>query len=164
MRTAHVHLEQFNQLFTLDEREETKLKDAKSRIPLSIADLQTLGQALVKAFKTDLPAKEADQARLARLRHAVSNELSQACMNKLWEENFVTNALQDQLARKNEQLAVVEEKSTIQSNLVAVSKRRQNMAEKELARLTERNEYLSKEVEDYATSLKDQMQLRSDVV
>ena len=43
MRTAHVHLEQFNQLFTLDEREETKLKDAKSRIPLSIADLQTLG-------------------------------------------------------------------------------------------------------------------------
>ena len=38
------------------------------------------------------------------------------------------------------------------------------MAEKELARLTERNEYLSKEVEDYATSLKDQMQLRSDVV
>ena len=45
-----------------------------------------------------------------------------------------------------------------------MSKRRQNMAEKELARLTERNEYLSKEVEDYATSLKDQMQLRSDVV
>ena len=95
MRTAHVHLEQFNQLFTLDEREETKLKDAKSRIPLSIADLQTLGQALIKAFKTDLPAKETDQTRLARLRHAVSNELSQACMNKLWEENFVTNALQD---------------------------------------------------------------------
>ena len=76
-------------------------------------------------------------------------------MNKLWEENFVTNALQDQLARKNEQLAVVEEKSTIQSNLVAVSKRRQNMAEKEVARLTERNEFLTKEVEDYATSLKD---------
>jgi len=38
------------------------------------------------------------------------------------------------------------------------------MAEKELARLTERNEYLSKEVEDYSTSLKDKMQLRSDVV
>ena len=45
-------------------------------------------------------------------------------MNKLWEENFVTNALQDQLARKTEQLSVVEEKSAIQSNLVAVSKRR----------------------------------------
>ena len=39
MRTALVHLEQFNQLFTLDEREETKLKDAASRIPLSLADL-----------------------------------------------------------------------------------------------------------------------------
>ena len=76
-------------------------------------------------------------------------------MNKLWEENFVTNALQDQLARKTEQLSVVEEKSAIQSNLVAVSKRRQNMAEKELARLTERNEFLSKEVQDYASALKD---------
>ena len=43
MRTALVHLEQFNQLFTLDEREETKLLDASARIPLSIADLQTLG-------------------------------------------------------------------------------------------------------------------------
>ena len=78
-------------------------------------------------------------------------------MNKLWEENFVTNALQDQLARKTEQLSVVEEKSGIQSSLVAVSKRRQNMAEKELARLTERNEFLSKEVQDYASALKDQM-------
>ena len=85
-------------------------------------------------------------------------------MNKLWEENFVTNALQDQLARKTEQLSVVEEKSGIQSSLVAVSKRRQNMAEKELARLTERNEFLSKEVQDYASALKDQMQLRTDVV
>ena len=48
--------------------------------------------------------------------------------------------------------------------MVAVSKRRQNMAEKELARLTERNEFLSKEVQDYASALKDQMQLRTDVV
>ena len=38
------------------------------------------------------------------------------------------------------------------------------MAEKELTRLTERNEFLSKEVENYASSLKDQMQLRSDVL
>ena len=38
------------------------------------------------------------------------------------------------------------------------------MAEKELARLTERNEFLSKEVQDYASALKDQMQLRTDVV
>ena len=76
-------------------------------------------------------------------------------MNKLWEENFVTNALQNKLSLKTEQLRVAEEKSQIQSNLVAVSKRRQNMAEKELVRLTERNLFLSKEVEDYSTTLKD---------
>ena len=52
------------------------MKDASSRIPLSLADLQTLGQALVKTFKTDLPGKEVEQVRQARLRHAVSNELS----------------------------------------------------------------------------------------
>ena len=72
MRTALVHLEQFNQLFTLDEREETKLKDPSSRIPMSIADLQTLGQALMKAFKTDLTEKMNDPVKQARLRHAVS--------------------------------------------------------------------------------------------
>ena len=66
---------------------------------------------------------------LALLRHAVSKELSMACMNKLWEENFVANALQNKLALKTEQLLVAEEKSQIQSNLVAVSKRRQNKAE-----------------------------------
>lgn len=52
----------------------------------------------------------------------------------------------------------------MQGNLVAVSKRRQNIAEKELSRLKERSEFLSKEVEDYSTSLKDQMQLRDDVL
>ena len=62
---------------------------------MSIADLQTLGQALIKAFKTDLEGKDFEQVNQARLRHAVSNELSQACMNKLWEENFVTNELQN---------------------------------------------------------------------
>lgn len=72
MRTALVHLEQFNQLFTLDEREETKLKDPSSRIPMSIADLQTLGQALMKAFKTDLTEKMNDPVKQANLRHAVS--------------------------------------------------------------------------------------------
>ena len=65
---------------------------------------------------------------------------------------------------KTEQLAVAEEKSIIQGNLVAVSKRRQNMAEKELARLTERNTFLSKEVQDYASSLKDHLQLREEVL
>ena len=47
-------------------------------------------------------------------------------MNKLWEENFVANALQNKLSLKTEQLRVADEKSSIQSNLVAVSKRRQN--------------------------------------
>ena len=47
-------------------------------------------------------------------------------MNKLWEENFVVNALQNKLSLKSEQLRVADEKSSIQSNLVAVSKRRQN--------------------------------------
>ena len=40
-------------------------------------------------------------------------ELSKACMHKLWEENFVTNALQNKLAVKTEQLQVADEKSTI---------------------------------------------------
>lgn len=39
MRTAHVHLEEFNELFSLDEREETKLKDPRSRILMSLSDL-----------------------------------------------------------------------------------------------------------------------------
>jgi len=90
--------------------------------------------------------------------------LSQACMNKLWEENFVTNGLQSKLALKTEQLRVSEEKSTIQGNLVAVPKRRQNMAEKELGRLTERNAFLSKEVEDFAAVLKDQLHIDKSVM
>lgn len=32
MRTAHAHLNEFNELFELNEREETKLKDPKSGI------------------------------------------------------------------------------------------------------------------------------------
>ena len=63
----------------------------------------------------------------------VSNELAKACMNKLWEENFVTNALTNKLSSKTEQLRIVEEKSQAQSNLVAVAKRRQKVAELELA-------------------------------
>ena len=76
-------------------------------------------------------------------------------MNKMWEENFVTIALQNKLSLKTEQLQVAEEKSQIQSNLVAVSKRRQNMAEKELTKLNERNAFLKKELEDLSTVLKD---------
>ena len=135
MRTAQVHLKQFNELFTLDEREDIKLKDPKQSILLTLSDLQTLGQALLKAFKVPISERQAEGDKKAHLRHLVSIELSQACMNKLWEENFVTNALQNKLALKSEQLAVAEEKSVVQSNLVAVSKRRQNIAEKELARL-----------------------------
>lgn len=47
---------------------------------------------------------------------------------------------------------------------MAVSKRRQNMAEKELVRLTERNLFLSKETEDYATTLKDQLAIRDEIL
>lgn len=43
MRTAKEHLRKFNELFTLDEREETKLKDPKVSIPFSLSDLQMLG-------------------------------------------------------------------------------------------------------------------------
>ena len=39
MRTAYVHLEEFNELFTLDERVDTKLKDPRARILLSLSDL-----------------------------------------------------------------------------------------------------------------------------
>jgi len=142
-------------LFTLDDKEETTLIDPSIRIPLSLCDLQTLGQALIKAFRIPLAQREPGRARQSALRHLVSIDLSRACMNKMWEENFVTNAVQNKLSLKTEQLRVSEEKSQIQSNLVAVSKRRQNMAEKELAKLTERCSFLSKEVEDYATVIKD---------
>ena len=54
MRTAHAHLSEFNELFELNEREQTKLKDPKAGIPFSLSDLQTLGQALLKAFQTPL--------------------------------------------------------------------------------------------------------------
>jgi len=50
MRTAQVHLKQFNELFTLDEREDIKLKDPKMRILMTLSDIQTLSQALLKAF------------------------------------------------------------------------------------------------------------------
>ena len=85
-------------------------------------------------------------------------------MNKMWEENFVTNAIQNKLSLKTEQLRVSEEKSGIQSNLVAVSKRRQNMAEKELAKLQERCTFLSKEVDKYARLLNEDLHLRDDVL
>ena len=164
MRTTLQHLKEFNELFTLDEKEETKLINPKVRIPLQLSDLQTLGQALLKAFNEPLSDKVPDRAKQAHLRHLVSAQLAQACMNKLWEENFVANALQNKLALKTEQLRVAEEKSQIQSNLVAVSKRRQNIAEKEVVRLTERTLFLSKENEDYGTTLRDQLAIHDDIL
>lgn len=113
MRTSLHHLTEFNELFTLDEKEETKLVNPRARIPFSLSDLQTLGQALLKAFKEPLTDKVAERAKQAHLRHLVSAQLAQSCMNKLWEENFVANALQNKLALKTEQLRVAEEKSQI---------------------------------------------------
>ena len=75
-----------------------------------MSDLQTLGQALIKGFTKPLTKKETEFG-LEKLRHKVSIELASACMNKLWEENLVTNALQDKVALKIEQLGVAEEKS-----------------------------------------------------
>ena len=51
LRTAHQHLTEFNDLFTLDDKEETSLIDPSARIPLSLCDLQTLGQAMIKAYR-----------------------------------------------------------------------------------------------------------------
>ena len=93
MRTAHVYLKEFNELFILDEKEETKFKDPKASIAFTLNDLQTLGHALLKAFREPLVTREPERAKQASLRHLVSNELSIACMNKLWEENFVANVL-----------------------------------------------------------------------
>ena len=67
-------------------------------------------------------------------------------MNKLWEENLVSNALQDKVALKVEQLGVAEEKSLAQGTLYAVIKRRLNFVEKEMAITKERNEYLTQQV------------------
>jgi uncharacterized protein YfeS len=92
-----------------------------------------LGLSLTKAFSKPLSHKQITDEKLDQLRHVVSNELAKACMNKLWEENFVTNALTNKLSSKTEQLRIVEEKSQAQSNLVAVAKRRQKVAELELA-------------------------------
>jgi len=52
MRTAYSHLKDFNELFTLDDKQQTTLKDAKARIPLSLSYLETLGHALLKAFQS----------------------------------------------------------------------------------------------------------------
>ena len=41
-------------MFALDDKEETTLIDPSARIPLSLCDLQTLGQAMVKAFRVPL--------------------------------------------------------------------------------------------------------------
>lgn len=42
-RMALSHLKKFNELFTLDEKEETALKDPRAEIPLTLNDLQTVG-------------------------------------------------------------------------------------------------------------------------
>ena len=63
------------------------------------------------------------------MRLKVSIELAEACMNKLWEENLVLNALQDKMALKVEQLEVAEEKSVAQNTLYAVTKRKLNSVE-----------------------------------
>ena len=85
-------------------------------------------------------------------------------MNKLWEENLVANALQDKVALKAEQLGVAEEKSLAQGTLYAVTKRRLNAAEKDLATNKERITYLTQQVEDYASLLQqDVISLRPDV-
>ena len=76
MRTALVQLQEFNELFMLDEREETKLKDPKTRILMSLSDLQTLGQALTKTFKTATSQREPEGRKQSELRHSVSQELS----------------------------------------------------------------------------------------
>ncbi len=76
MRTTLQHLKEFNELFTLDEKEETKLINPKVRIPLQLSDLQTLGQALLKAFNEPLSDKVPDRAKQAHLRHLVSAQLA----------------------------------------------------------------------------------------
>ena len=72
MRTALQHLKEFNELFTLDEKEETRLINPRARIPLQLSDLQTLGQALLKAFNEPLIDKDIERAKQAHLRHLVS--------------------------------------------------------------------------------------------
>ena len=143
MRKANQQLRDFNDLFTLNDRQETSLKDPKARITMSMSYLETLGHALLKAFQQPLLVKDPERGKQQRLRNSVSMQLSRACLNKLWEENFVSNAIQNKLALKTEQLQVADEKSTIQSNLVAVTKRKQNIAEKEVASLKERNHFLA---------------------
>ena len=93
-----------------------------------LSDIQTLGQALVKAFQQPLTRKQEKNA-VDKLRLKVSIELAEACMNKLWEENLVLNALQDKMALKVEQLEVAEEKSVAQNSLYAVTKRKLNSVE-----------------------------------
>ena len=85
-------------------------------------------------------------------------------MNKLWEENLVSNALQDKVALKIEQLGVAEEKSVAQNTLYAVTKRKLNSVEMQLDAAKERIQFLTQELEDLSNLMnKDVIQLRDDV-
>ena len=63
MRTAMLHLREFNDHFARNEREEIMLKNPNSRIQLSLSYLETLGHALLKAFQTPLQSKEPDRSK-----------------------------------------------------------------------------------------------------
>jgi len=58
MRTAFLHLREFNDHFSLDEKEEIKLANPNARISLSLSYLETLGHALLKAFSSPLLPKD----------------------------------------------------------------------------------------------------------
>ena len=102
MKTAYQQLRGFNDLFALNDKQETSLKNPKMHIAFSLVYLEALGHALLKAFQQPLLPKDPERSKQQSLRHSVSMQLSRACMNKLWEENFVSNALQNKLALKTE--------------------------------------------------------------
>ena len=63
MKTSLMHLREFNEMFTLNEREEIKFKKPNARIPLTLSYLETLGHSLLKAFQMPLVPKDPERSR-----------------------------------------------------------------------------------------------------
>ena len=82
--------------------------------------------------------------RLEGLRLNAATQFGEAAMHKIWEEHDFMNSVTDRLSSKMEQLRINEEKTNAQSELVALSKRKLQMLEQELADAKKRNEFMAK--------------------
>ena len=75
LNIAFDQLSHFNNYFELDELSNTRFKEQDAKVIFMLSDLQTLGQALVKAFQQPLTKKQL-QNGVDQLRLKVSIELA----------------------------------------------------------------------------------------